>query len=62
MKQLAFLVISSPSSLKNIAQNFKPLVQAESPYFHGLWYSYLRLTLGCQNKPPLSIIKTPYYF
>ena len=26
---------------KNIAQNFKPLVLAESPYFHGLWCSYL---------------------
>ena len=38
MKQLAFLIVSSTPSLKNIAQYFKPLVLAESPYFHGLWY------------------------
>ena len=31
MKQLALLIISSSPSLKNIAQNFKPLVLAESP-------------------------------
>jgi hypothetical protein len=41
-KQLAvFLIISSSPSRKNIAQIFKPLVLAESPHFHGLWYSYL---------------------
>ena len=33
MKQRAFLIISSFPSLKNIAQNFKPLILAESPYF-----------------------------
>ena len=33
MKHLAFLSISSSPSLKNIAQNLKPLVVAESPYF-----------------------------
>ena len=41
MKQLAFLIIFSSPYLKNIAQNSKPLVLAKSPYFHGLWYSYL---------------------
>ena len=40
MKQLAFLIISSPS-LKNIAQNFKQLILVESPYFQGLWCFYL---------------------
>ena len=42
MKQLAVLITSSSSSpsLKNIAQNYKPLVLAKLPYFHGLWYSY----------------------
>jgi hypothetical protein len=33
-KQLAFLIISSSPSLKNIIQNFKPLVLVESIYFH----------------------------
>ena len=33
MKQLAFLIISSSPSLKNVAQNFKPLVLAKTPYF-----------------------------
>ena len=41
MEQLAFLIITSSPSLKNIAHNFKPLILAESPYFHGLWYFYL---------------------
>ena len=40
-KQLAFLVVSSSSSLKSIAQNFKPLVLTKSPYFHGFWYFYI---------------------
>ena len=34
MKQLVVLIISSSPSLKNIAQNFKQVVLAESPYFH----------------------------
>ena len=46
MKQLAFLIISPSPSLKNIAQNFKPLFLAESPYFHRLWYFYLMLGCG----------------
>ena len=46
MKQFAFLIISSSPSLKNIAQNFKPLILAESPYFHRLWYSYLTSKQG----------------
>ena len=42
-KQLAFLIIPSSSpSLRCFAQIFKPLVLAESPYFHGLWFFYLR--------------------
>ena len=40
-KQLAFHIISSSPILKNIAQNIKPLVLAESLYLHWLWYSYL---------------------
>lgn len=54
-KQPAFLIISSSSrSLKNIAQNFTPLVLAESPllsrdmvflpYFHRFPYNYLTLS------------------
>ena len=40
MKQFAFLIILL-RLWKNIAQNFNPLVLAESPYIHGLWYFYL---------------------
>jgi hypothetical protein len=40
------LIISPSPSLENNAQKFKPLVLSESPYFHGLWYSYLTKPLG----------------
>jgi hypothetical protein len=44
------LVISSSPSLNNIAPNFKPLVLAKSPYFHGLWYSFLnKMTIRVQH-------------
>ena len=33
-KQRAFHIVSFSPSLKNVAQNFKPLGLAESPYFH----------------------------
>ena len=41
MKQLAFLIISCSPYLKNTAQNFKPLVLAESILFHHSEYMYL---------------------
>ena len=34
---------------KILHKNFKPLVLAKSPYFHGLWYIYLS---GSQSKSP----------
>ena len=52
-KRLAFLIISSSPSLKNVAQNFKPLVLAESTYFHGLWYFYLILYPQVGVKQPV---------
>ena len=51
---LPFLIISSSPSPKNVAQNFKPLVLAESPSFHGLWYTHLRFILSYSNWAHLS--------
>ena len=44
-KQLAFLIISSsPSRHEKYCTTFQqPLVVAESPYFHGLWYFQLSI-------------------
>ena len=50
MKQRAFLIISSFPSLKNIAQNFKPLILAESPYFHAVWYFYLSIVIVAPHR------------
>jgi hypothetical protein len=56
MKQLAFLIISSTPSLRNIAQNFR----------HSFWPNQLIFTIICiyiylSDVPPLTVCYKVYY-
>ena len=56
MKQLAFFMNPSRLSWKiNYLMIVRPDLQCESPYSHGLWYFYLRISTGYDKKSPRSM-------